>query len=192
MRIINKHKTFIEAEFGLGTINEAIQEGIEISKKCSLPVLFSFNGVNVKCEPNSNVDEVKKEFRMIQDANRVDYVNSAEYFLSEEKYAAKNKSEQDTLDNNLKDYYNLNFKSHKDILLWFKDNLYYLDNCNVKFNRDEILQPLFDAGYSPNMCTNENYDGSFLATELWIIGQIMSCAHPILVDKIKKLYDIKD
>lgn len=192
MRIIQKYKTFIEAEFEFGTINNAIQEGIEISKKYSSPVLFCFNGINVKCEPNSTSDEVYIEFRTIQNANRIDYQNSKEYFLSEEKYAAKNKLDQDTLDNNLKNYYNLDFSNIKDVLLWFKDNLYYLDNCNVSFDRDEILLPLFNAGYTPNMCTNENYDGSFLATELWIIGQIMSCAHPILVDKIKKLYNIKD
>ena len=33
MRIIEKHKTFIETEFVFGTIFEAITEGIEISKK---------------------------------------------------------------------------------------------------------------------------------------------------------------
>jgi hypothetical protein len=112
-------------------------------------------------------------------------MNSKEYFLSEEKYYAKNKSDQDMLDDNLKNYYRLDFNNCKDVLLWFKDNLYYLDNINVKFNRNEILQPLFDAGYYPNMRTNEEFDNSFKSKELWIIGQIMCCAHPILVDKNK-------
>ena len=33
MRIIKKHQTFIETEFGFGIIVDAISEGIEISKK---------------------------------------------------------------------------------------------------------------------------------------------------------------
>ena len=140
MRIIEKQKTFIEAEFGFGTISEAIQEGIKISKKYSLPVLFVFNGIIVKCEPNSILEDVRMEFRLIQDANRIDYLNSKEHFLSQEIYDAKNRKGQEVLDNNLKDYYNLNFSNIKDVLLWFKDNLYYLDNCNISFNKEELLK----------------------------------------------------
>lgn len=192
MRIITKNKTFIEAEFGFGLIDEAIQEGIELSKKYYLPVLFSFNGINIKCEHNSTLEEVKKEFRTIQDVNRIDYQNSKEYFLSQELDNSKNEEEQKELDNNLKDYYNLNFKSHKDVLLWFKDNLYYLDNCNVSFDKQELLNPLFHAGYYPNMHTGCKFEGTFESKELWIIGQIMSCLHPLFVDKIKDLYNIKE
>ena len=192
MRIIEKQKTFIEAEFGFGTISEAIQEGIKISKKYSLPVLFVFNGINVKCEPNSILEDVQMEFRLIQDANRIDYLNSKEHFLSQEIYDAKNRKEQEVLDNNLKDYYNLNFSNIKDVLLWFKDNLYYLDNCNISFNKEELLKPLTEAGYYENMYTGDKFDGTFESKEFWIIGQIMSCFHPLFVDKIKDLYKLKD
>lgn len=192
MRIIEKHKTFIETEAGFGTIDEAITDGIKISKRYSLPVLFSFNGINMKCDENCILEDIKKEFRLIQDANRIDHQNSKQYFLSQEEYNSKNEKEQKELDNNLKDYYNLNFKSHKDVLLWFKDNLYYLDNCNVSFDKQELLQPLFEAGYYPNMHTGDKFDGTFESKEFWIIGQIMSCFHPLFVDKIKDLYKIKD
>lgn len=191
MRILEKQKTFIEAEFGFGTISEAIQEGIKISKKYSLPVLFVFNGINVKCEPNSILEDVQMEFRLIQDANRIDYLNSKEHFLSQEIYDAKNRKEQEVLDNNLKDYYNLNFSNIKDVLLWFKDNLYYLDNCNISFNKEELLKPLTEAGYYENMHTGDKFDGTFESKEFWIIGQIMSCFHPLFVDKIKDLYKLK-
>ena len=192
MRIIEKHKTFIETEFVFGTIFEAITEGIEISKKYKLPVLFVFNGINVKCDRRKTKDDILSEVRMIQHSNSIDYTNSKEHFLNQEKYNVKNKLEQDTLDNNLKDYYNLDFSNIKDVLLWFKDNLYYMDNCNILFNKDEVLAPLLKAGYYQNMRTNEEFDSSFKSKELWIIGQIMSCFHPILVDKIKNLYEMKD
>ena len=192
MRLIEKHKTFIEAEPDFGLIDVAISEAINTSKKYSLPVLFTFNGINIKCESNSILEDIKKEFRLIQDANRIDYLNSKEHFLSQEIYDAKNREEQDLLDNNLKDYYNLDFSNIKDILLWFKDNLYYLDNSNVSFDKDDLLKPLFEAGYYPNMHTKDKFDGTFESKEFWIIGQIMSCFHPSLVDKIKDLYKIKD
>ena len=192
MRIIKKHQTFIETEFGFGIIVDAISEGIEISKKYKLPVLFVFNGVNVKCDRRKTKDDILSEFRMIHHANNIDYTNSKEHFLNQEKYNTKNKIEQDTLDKNLKDYYNLDFSNIKDVLIWFKDNLYYMDNCNVLFNNENVLAPLLKAGYYPNMRTNEEFDNSFKSKELWIIGQIMSCFHPILVDKIKDLYKIKE
>lgn len=170
MRIIEKHKTFIETEAGFGTIDEAISEGIKISKRYSLPVLFSFNGINMKCEPDSILEYVKKEFRLIQDANRIDYQNSKDNFISQEIYQAKIEKEQYLLDNNLKDYYNLDFSKIKDVLLWFKDNLYYLDDSGVTFDKEELLQPLFEAGYYPNMHTGDKFDGTFESKEFWIIG----------------------
>ena len=68
----------------------------------------------------------------------------------------------------------------------------YMDNCNILFNKDEVLAPLLKAGYYQNMRTNEEFDSSFKSKELWIIGQIMSCFHPILVNKIKNLYEMND
>lgn len=192
MRLIEKHKTFIEAEPDFGIIDEAVSEAIEISKKYSLPVLFVFNGINLKCTPDSILDDIKKEFRLIQDANRIDYLNSKDNFIRQEIYDAKNREEQASLDNNLKDYYNLDFLNIKDVLMWFKDNLYYLDNCNVSFSKDVLLKPLFEAGYYPNMHTGDKFDGTFKSKEFWIIGQIMSCFHPLFVGKIKDLYKIKD
>ena len=91
MRIIKQHQTFIETEFGFGLIDEAIQEGIEISKKYKLPVLFVFNGVNVKCDRRKTKDDILSEFRMIHHANNIDYTNSKEHFLNQEKYNTKNK-----------------------------------------------------------------------------------------------------
>lgn len=189
VKLVNNYYVVAEALIG-STLEKCVKKGIELSKEYNSPVLFNFNEVNIKCDKNSDVDDIVNYWNLYTDLNRINYHNSQEWFDKEIKRSELKARDQKTLDENLKKYATLDFTNRKQVLNWFMKNLDLLAS-DLTYDRTFIIKPLEDAGYTPSMCTGADYVETIECKEKWIIGQLMVGFFPALVNYIIELNKIR-